>query len=141
MTDLSHHALFAAPIREIGWPWPLPYACVFVAGATGLLAGHAMGGNAGAFESTLLLLLRFMAAMKFLAVLGAAGAVHWRLMAPIEGRLGAAYGAALLVMAVAPGLIWSLGGIALGALLFHVGLLTFLYLAWKDDGYRLKRRG
>lgn len=145
MTDLSHEPLVRPALvraRRTAWkPWPLlPYVCVFAAAGAGLLAGRALGGDADAFEPKLLLLLRFMAAMKFCGVLLAAGATQWRLTHPIEGRLAAGYVATLVVMAAAPGLIWSLGGIALGALLFHAGLLAFLVLAWKDDGARLPLR-
>lgn len=143
MTDLTHQPAFAAPAYSgfARGPWPaLPYLCVFAAGTAGVLLGRAMGGEADAFESKLLLLLRFMAVMKFVGVLAAAGAVHWRLTAPVAPRLAMAYLVALLPMALAPGLIWSLGGIALGALLFHVGFLAFLVLAWKDGGARPRHR-
>ena len=143
MTDVSHPALRASVAR--GRPaWALspylPYVLVFAAGGAGLLLGRAMGGDADLFEFKLLLLLRFMAAMKFAGVLAAAGVTHWRLTQPIAPRLALAYMAALVPMAAAPGLIWSLGGIALGALMFHAGLIGFLVLAWEDDGARLPAR-
>lgn len=37
----------------------------------------------------------------------------------------------------ATGLIWSLGTIVIGAVMFHVGVLAFLVLAWRDDAVRL----
>lgn len=114
-----------------------PWACVFAAGATGVLAGRAMGGDAAAYESHLLLLLRFMAAMKLGGVLLAAGLLHWRLIRPIAPRLAAAYAGSLVAMAAATGLIWSLGSIVLGAILFHAGLIAYLVLAWRDDAVRL----
>lgn len=142
MTDISHGSVHIAvstqPTRKV---WPLsPWVVVFVAGGAGLLAGRAMGGDAEAFEPSLLLLLRFMAAMKFAGVLAAAGLVHWRLTQLIVPRFAITYLAALGIMALAPGLIFALRGIALGAALFHIGLLAFLVLAWKDDGVRLPRR-
>lgn len=144
MTDLSHQAYAPRAATERASsrrPWPLlPYVCVFVAGAAGLCAGRAMGGDAAAFEDKLLLLLRFMAVMKLVGVLAAAGLTHWRLTSPIAWGRAAGYLGALGTMAAATGLIWSLGAIAIGAVMFHVGLLVFLALAWKDDGVRLPIR-
>ena len=103
----------------------------FLAGAA---LGRAHAADASTFEGTLVMLLRFMAVCKAAGVLGAAALVAWRLGRPLGTPVFAGYLAALAAMAVAPGLIWSLGLIAPGALLFHAGLLTFLVLAARDDG-------
>ena len=123
----------------------LLYAAVGAAGLAGVLIGRLLAAGTGDMEWQLVLLLRFMAAMKFVGVLAAAGVTHWRFGlarpdAAIAPRLASAYLFALGLMATAPGLIFTLGGIALGALLFHIGLLAFLLLAWKDDGARLPSR-
>lgn len=117
-----------------------PYACVVIGSACGLVLGRELAGSGGVFEPRLALLLHFMAAMKFAAVLGAAVALHWRSTYPLTPKWTYAYGAALLVMAPAPGLIFSLGAVVTGAVLFHVGALAFLVLALKDDGLRLPVR-
>lgn len=85
-------------------------------------------------EWQLLLLLRFMAAVKTAMVLGACGLVHWRFGRAIAHPVALAYGASVAVMAAAPALIWSLSHVAIGAGLFHLGLLGFLVTAWRDDG-------
>ena len=103
----------------------------FVAGA---VLGRAHAADASGFEAPLVLLLRFMAACKATGVIGAAALVVWRLGRPLSTAAFAGYGGALALMAAAPGLIWSLGLIAPGALLFHAGLLTFLVLVARDDG-------
>jgi hypothetical protein len=135
MTDLSHDAVFterarhAQPVLLRG----LPFVCVFAAAGIALEAGRVTGADADAFDSKLLLLLRFMAVVKFLGVLVAAAVLQWRFRTSVTGPKATVYLVALAAMAAAPGLIWSLGGIALGAFLFHAGLLAFLCLAWKDE--------
>lgn len=100
----------------------------------GAAVGHAHAADTSGFEGPLVLLLRFMAICKAAGVLGAAALVAWRLGRPLASAAFAGYVAALGLMAAAPGLIWSLGLIAPGALVFHVGLLGFLVLAARDDG-------
>lgn len=136
MTDLPFLRSVAAPARArlpIAAPLLL-YAAVGTAAVGGLLVGRAVSGDIGGYEDKLVLLLRFMAAMKTAGVVAAALLVHWRLSRPIAPRLALGYGAALVLMAAAPGLIWSLAHVGLAAGLFHAGLLAFLVLAWRDDG-------
>ncbi len=135
MTDLPFVRSAAARVRapsRLTSP-VLLYAAVGVAAVGGLLVGRAAAGNASGFEDKLVLLLRFMAAMKMAGVVAATGFAHWRLTRSIAPRLALGYGAALMLMAGAPGLIWSLAYIAPAAGLFHAGLLLFLVLAWRDD--------
>ena len=101
--------------------------------AAGAALGHGHAADVSTFEGTLVVLLRFMAACKAAGVLGAAALVVWRLGRPLAAPVFAGYAVAIATMAVAPGLIWSLGLIAPGALLFHAGLLVFLVLAACDD--------
>ena len=82
-----------------------------------------------------------MAACKAAGVVGAAALLAWRLGRPLGTGAFVGYVAALGLMAAAPGMIWSLGLIAPGALVFHAGLLTFLVLAARDDGVTALRRG
>ena len=146
MTDLSqiHAPTARRPIivpRRKPLPWPvLLYAGVAVAGTAGFVAGRATAGDASGMEWQLAVLLRFMAAVKGLMVLGALGLTQWRVRAPASGALALAYGAALALMAAGPGLIWSLSHIAVGAAAFHAGLLLYLVLAWRDGAVRLPTR-
>ena len=118
----------------------LLYAAVGTAGVAGYLAGRWASAETGGMEWQLVLLLRFMAAVKGAMVLGALGLTQWRLRRPISNGLAAGYGLALAAMAAAPGLIWSLAEIAPGAACFHAGLLAYLVLAWRDDAVRLPTR-
>ena len=101
----------------------------------GFVAGH-LAARPDTMEPTLVLLLRFMAVLKLGLACGALGLAVWRLGYPASGRLVQGYGIATGLMAIGPGLIWFLGTVALGAVLFHAGLLAFLVLAFRDDGSR-----
>ena len=130
MTDLSFHAA-PATSRSVS-PRVALHAGLLAASTTGVLLGQSGAGDTSGFEPNLLLLLRFMAALKFAGVVAAALLVHWRLTRPTPRRLALGYVAAIATMAVAPGLIWSLSHVAVAAVLFHAGLLGFMALAWKD---------
>ena len=130
LTSVTRHSVRPA--------WWLPFVVTTFAG----LAAFALAGrDAGEFEPRLALLLRFMAALKAVAVLAALGLTCWRLRTPIATPMRLGYLAALASMAAAPGLIWSLAHIALGAACFHAGLFGFLVCALRDDGIaRVLRR-
>ena len=132
MTDLSFRGTTLARPRAVS-PVVALYTAMTATGAVGILLGQADAAGGGAFEPMLLLLLRFMAATKFAGVIGAALLVHWRLRRATPRRLAVGYVVAVAIMAVAPGLIWSLSHVGLAAALFHIGLLAFLLLAWKDQ--------
>lgn len=113
-------------------------------GATVGVAAGAASHPAALPEPTLVLLLRFMAALKGLTMLAAAGLALWRLCRPAGASAVAGYGAGLALMAVAPGLVWSLAHVAAGAACFHGGLLVFAVTAARDDALvpsLLRRRG
>lgn len=141
MTDFAALPASAARVPRR----PSRAAIVAGAGVVAFLAGAALGrahaADASGFESTLVLLLRFMAACKAAGVVGAAALLAWRLRQPLGTVAFVGYVTALALMAAAPGMIWSLGLIAPGALVFHAGLLTFLVLAARDDGVTVLRRG
>ncbi len=142
MSDLSvsHARPAAARLSRAA----LLYAAVGAAGLGGFVAGRWAGRWAGSgsegMEWQLVFLLRFMALVKGAMVLGALGLTQWRLRRPASDRLALGYGVALAAMALAPGLIWSLDAIALGAACFHAGLLVFFVLAWRDDAVALPTR-
>jgi hypothetical protein len=121
-----------------------PGVLVWGIGGTAALIGLLIGLQSGMprMDAALVPLLRFMAVLKAGMAIGAAALVQWRL----QGEAGAALkwsllGATALMMA-APGLIWELNHIILGAVVFHTGLVMFLVAAARDGfGIRVKRLG
>jgi hypothetical protein len=73
-----------------------------------------------------------MAVLKLGAAVAGATLAYWRLGSPVSSGLAAALIAASAFMAAAPGLIWSNIHVGVGALLFYIGLFTFLGSALKD---------
>ena len=106
------------------------------------------GGAAGYFATTdaasaqavadagaeLTRLLRAMALLKLLLVVGAAWLVDWRLRFPAHPALAGAYLASLAAMASGPGLVWGMAQVVPGAVLLHGGLAVMLVLFWRDKG-------
>lgn len=84
--------------------------------------------------SELVMLLRFMAAIKAAMALGAIVLIGWRLGFAAPVTLALAYAVAAMAMAAAPVLIWQLAHVAIGAMLFHSGLIVLLGAAWIDRG-------
>ena len=78
--------------------------------------------------------LRFMAVVKAAMALGAGSLAWWRLGCPVGPGVALPCIAACALMAAAPGLIWSMEHVVLGAALFHAGLLLILILSWADRG-------
>lgn len=118
------------------------YGAVFAAAAAGIAVGQlsARSADARGMEQSLIALLRFMAVLKAAAAVATLALTHWRLMRPAGSGLALSYGASVALAAASPGLIWSLSNVALGAALFHVGLIVFLITAWRDDAVELKFR-
>lgn len=104
---------------------------VTLAAITGVIAGHLSAPGANA-DADLTLLMRFMALMKAAIVLAAAGLVAWRFGFELPSRLAAGYIAAVGLMALSPGLIWSQSSLTLASAFFHSGLLFGLVLAARD---------
>ena len=109
-----------------------------VAGAGAL--GFLVGGDAAG--SDLLVLMRFMAAVKAAMALGAVALVAWRMTAPMGRGTAAAYVGATAVMMVGPGLIWDMQHVAYGAMAVHGGLSLVLLVGWLDrEGWSDLLRG
>ena len=79
--------LRAPALRELAAKPALAWLVLFVAGATGVALGS-LGHASATPEASLALLLRFMAALKAGAALGAAALLHWRLRTSVAGGLG-----------------------------------------------------
>jgi hypothetical protein len=80
------------------------------------------------------MLLRFMAAVKAVMALAALAAAGWRLGYPASPRLAIAYLGSVGLMGAAPGLIWQIADVAIGAALFHAGLLLLVVALFADRG-------
>jgi hypothetical protein len=133
----SHVAetVVVAPSRALRMAVLCACAAAAVAGLLGAspAATLAAVGQAGA---DLVMLLRFMAAMKALTAVALLVVVVWRLGMPAPAWLTVAYGVAAVLMSAAPGMIFQMVHVATGAVLFHAGLLTLLVAAWADRGGR-----
>ena len=116
------------------WVIPLPAAALpGVAVAAGLGAGVMLASGVDAApEAALVLLLRFMAAVKAAMVLGVAVAATWRLQTPAASGTAAAYAAACGIMAAGLWPIWAGGPVALAAALVHGGFILAAVAAWRD---------
>ncbi len=106
-------------------------AAVILAAIAGGIAGALSAPEATA-DPDLTLLLRFMALMKAAIVFAAAGLVAWRFGSELPSRLAAGYVAAVGLMALSPGLIWSQSSLTLASAFFNSGLLFGLVLAARD---------
>jgi hypothetical protein len=104
--------------------------------AAGFAAGHmaAAAAKPVAADASLVLLLRFMAAVKLAILIALLALALWRVGLPQKPRLATSYSVALALMAAAPGLIWQMDTVVYGAVLFHAGLLAYAVLALRDDG-------
>ncbi len=100
----------------------------------GGIGGLALGARAGvpANEVELTHLLRAMAVLKLFFVAAAAGAILWRLQAPVAWpRLGA-YALVCSAMAAGPGMIWYMAYLGPASLLLHGGVALSALLLWQD---------
>lgn len=104
--------------------------------ATALSIGWAVWvGHPAAYleaDPALAHLLRGMALIKSVLVLGAAAAVLWRYGWPISAPSAVAYAAGTCILAAATMLIWQLTWIPPAALAFHGALIWMLWMGWRE---------
>jgi hypothetical protein len=103
--------------------WVAVWAAVSLSG----VAAHAD------IEPELAMLLRGMAVIKGLLTLAAVACVMWRLGRAVSPWALATYLVGTWLLAFANTLIWQLSWIGAAAALYHVGLLSLLVAAWRDD--------
>ncbi len=99
------------------------------------VAVAATAGDPAAYlhaDPSLGLLLRGMAVIKALLTAAAVAALLWRFARPIGRRVAILYLAGTWCMAAASMLVWRLAHIGIGALVFHAGELTLLFVAWHE---------
>lgn len=80
-------------------------------------------------------LLRGMAAIKALIVIGTFCLLHWRFGRSLSPRLAGAYLTGVWLIAGASAMIWQLAQIAPAAFAFHLGAFVLLATAWRDRSY------
>lgn len=120
-----------------GWRGRLLLAAAAGA-ALGWLVGDP-GARAGA-DPELARLLRGMALVKALLVLGALRLLWWRFGEAVTGARAWGYVGAVAAMALATLLAWQLSHLVVLSLAFHGALLTLGVLALRDDGVPLPAR-
>jgi hypothetical protein len=126
-------AAWTAPSRRVEARWLL--RALLVGGAALAVATAAMTGDPTAYLSAdpaLGTLLRGMAVIKALLAAAAVAALLWRFARPIGRPVAALYLAGTWCMAAASMLVWRLSHIGIGALVFHAGELTLLFVAWHE---------
>ena len=107
---------------------------IIVALAAGVTAGFAVGVRAAPVPDVELLhLLRAMAVLKVAFIAAAAGAVWWRLQAPIGPSWLVAYATVFGAMAAGPVLIWYSSHLILASVLLHAGIAAALLLLWREN--------
>jgi len=149
MSDIvsSHPARFvaAAPVAVAqGGPavwraslWqPALLVLVGATAAAGWLAAGVDAARPSLLDSDpeLAMLLRFMAGVKAAIALAVLGVTAWRLGHPATPAVILLYLAAVSLMCAAPGVIWQLAYVGVGAGLFHAGLLLLLGALVADRG-------
>jgi hypothetical protein len=119
--------------------WGRVASLVWVVAVLAGLAGLVVGLSAGAprMDAELVPLLCFMAVIKGAMALGAAALAQWRLRRVASAWVVWALVGSTGLMMSAPGLIWGLTHLVIGAVLFHAGLLVFLVAAARD-GFGMK---
>jgi hypothetical protein len=78
-------------------------------------------------------LLRAMVLIKGMIALAVLCAVFWRLAWPVSKTTGAAYLLASWAVAGSTMLLWQLAYIVPASLLFHVAVLSLLWVRWRED--------
>jgi hypothetical protein len=132
---MSQHQLLTA---QVGVTWRSRGVLLALAATAGV-AGFAWTGDEAASRaaqsagSELAHLLQMMAALKAVFAVGALWLADWRLRQPISPRAAAGYMAGVAMMSAAPGLIWCLAHVVLGAILMHAGLAVLIVLACNDS--------
>jgi len=114
---------------------PLVWGTAAAAGLAGLVVG--LLAKPPYMDAELVPLLRFMALIKAGMALGAAALTQWRLRREAGVWVAGALVGSTALMMGAPGLIWALTHVVLGAVLFHAGLVVFLVAAARD-GFGVK---
>jgi hypothetical protein len=119
----------------MSWRALLLLAVIAASGAAWLATpATAVAQATRAIDGELIMLLRFMAAVKAGMALAGMAAAFWRLGYPASPLLATAYVGSVVLMCAAPVLIWQLAHVAIGAALFHAGLALLVVALFADRG-------
>ncbi len=133
---LSRPLLQPRPMR-LGALLPLaaPLAAMALAIALAWTLAAGPEARAAAADPGLARVLRAMALFKAAAAPGALALLAWRLrrVRPMPAIPLAGWSIALGLLAAGPVLIWQVGPVAAGALVFHAGLILLLVTAFRLD--------
>jgi hypothetical protein len=129
----GHNAASAARLWQRRWQMTLLAGAGLTAAAV-LTAGtlDTAARAARAADPDLLAVLRLMAGIKAAAAISVLWLSHWRLERPMPRLRALALIGAGMLMACGPALIWTMAGIAPGALCFYTGLAASIVLLWTD---------
>ena len=110
--------------RTSSWQPALLIVVVATAAVAWLISGSARPSPLDG-DAELAALLRFMAAVKATIALAVLGVTAWRLGHPAPAPVALLYVAAVTLMAAAPGVIWQLAHVGVGAAFFMPGCCCF----------------
>jgi hypothetical protein len=120
------------------------WGVALVCGVAGFMvtSAAATAGAVRADGGELVMLLRFMATVKTGMALGLVALAAWRMGFPARPGMATWYAVACGLMPAGAGLIWGMAHVAIGAVLFHAGMLLMMgvgYFDRDDGGVRLTR--
>ena len=112
--------------------WTLAIGALAIAAATFSVPAQSFA------DAELVMLMRGMAVIKALLLLGALAVLWWRFGQPYSRGVALAYSSGLWMAVAATVMIWQLVQIPAAAVLFHAGELIMLVTAWRDDGLTME---
>lgn len=126
----------------LSWKMPAVSAALGAGALLGVAIGRLFAVDPAA-DWELASVLRAVAVMQSLVVVLVAGATMWRVGRVVSPRLLTMYVASAALLAASPGLVFQGALVAVGAVLFHLGLSLFAAALALDDGewFRVKRGG
>jgi hypothetical protein len=120
------------------------WGVALVCGVAGFMVtgAAATAGAVRADGAELVMLLRFMATVKTGMAVGLVALAAWRMGFPARPGMATWYAVACGLMPAGAGLIWGMAHVAIGAVLFHAGMILMMGVAYADrddGGVRLTR--
>lgn len=133
VNDALNQTLQKAALKKMSRHWQIQ--ALLIAGCAVTALGAAALGRPELYlqaDPELAQLLRGMALIKTALVVAAVSVLLWRFGQPLPRRFALGYSAGAWLAVGACTLVWQLTFIAAAAVVFHVGELTMLIVAWRD---------